>query len=164
MFTLICFNTRSIFLLNRRKLCNKTQPPCFPFQWPYNPSQGQSHCKQYSWLKLVVPISTAGTKKSGQIVCTQYPAFKFLPRKTGQPSSLMNMTDYTDSHVYLHKSDTHFYVTHKGNRSRVPDQNGVSQAWYIVEIHHSGQEPSKWASWQNKDMKATKLTTSTSMS
>ena len=27
--------------------------------------------------------------------------------------------------------------------SRVPDQNGVSQAWYVVEIHHSGQEPSK---------------------
>ena len=24
---------------------------------------------------------------------------------------------------------------------RVPDQNGVSQAWYIVEIHHSGWEP-----------------------
>ena len=26
--------------------------------------------------------------------------------------------------------------------SRVPGQNGVSQAWYIVEIHHSGGEPS----------------------
>ena len=26
--------------------------------------------------------------------------------------------------------------------SRVPDQDGVSQAWYIVEIHHSGWEPS----------------------
>ena len=26
--------------------------------------------------------------------------------------------------------------------SWVPDQNGVSQAWYIVEIHHSGPEPS----------------------
>ena len=26
--------------------------------------------------------------------------------------------------------------------SRVPNQNGVSQAWYIVEIHHSGREPS----------------------
>ena len=26
--------------------------------------------------------------------------------------------------------------------SRVPDQNGVSQAWYIVEIYHSGQKPS----------------------
>ena len=25
---------------------------------------------------------------------------------------------------------------------RVPDQNGVSQAWYIVEIHHSGRKPS----------------------
>ena len=25
---------------------------------------------------------------------------------------------------------------------RVPDQKGVSQAWYIVEIHHSGREPS----------------------
>ena len=30
-------------------------------------------------------------------------------------------------------------------KSRVPDQNGVSQAWFIVEIHHSGQKPSKWS-------------------
>ena len=30
------------------------------------------------------------------------------------------------------------------NISRVPDQNGVSEAWYIVEIHHSGREPSIW--------------------
>ena len=27
------------------------------------------------------------------------------------------------------------------NISRVPDQNGVSQAWCIVEIHHSGGKP-----------------------
>ena len=26
--------------------------------------------------------------------------------------------------------------------SRVPDENGASQACYIVEIHHSGREPS----------------------
>ena len=25
---------------------------------------------------------------------------------------------------------------------RVSDQNGVSQAWYVAEIHHSGREPS----------------------
>ena len=25
--------------------------------------------------------------------------------------------------------------------SRVPDRNGVSQAWYIVEMHHSGWKP-----------------------
>ena len=28
--------------------------------------------------------------------------------------------------------------------SRIPDQNGVSQAWYIVEIHHSGREASNY--------------------
>ena len=28
------------------------------------------------------------------------------------------------------------------NISRVPGQNGVSRAWYIVEIHHSGWKPS----------------------
>ena len=28
--------------------------------------------------------------------------------------------------------------------SRVPDQNGVSQACYIVKIHHSGPEPAIW--------------------
>ena len=27
--------------------------------------------------------------------------------------------------------------------SKVPDQNGVSQAWYIAEVQHSGREPSK---------------------
>ena len=26
--------------------------------------------------------------------------------------------------------------------SRVPEQNGVSQAWYIVKIYHSGWKPS----------------------
>ena len=36
--------------------------------------------------------------------------------------------------------------------SRVPDQNGVSQAWYIVEIHHSGREPSIYTKlWQYCD-------------
>ena len=29
-------------------------------------------------------------------------------------------------------------------KSRVYDQNGVSLQWYIVEIHHSGQKPSKY--------------------
>ena len=32
-------------------------------------------------------------------------------------------------------------------KSRVPDQNGVSQAWYIVEIHQSGRQPSKYAKY-----------------
>ena len=31
------------------------------------------------------------------------------------------------------------------NISRVPDQNGVPQAWFIVEIHHSGRKPSIYA-------------------
>ena len=30
------------------------------------------------------------------------------------------------------------------NKSRVPNQNGISQAWYVGEIYHSGGEPSKW--------------------
>ena len=30
------------------------------------------------------------------------------------------------------------------NIPRVPNQNGVSQAWYIAEIHHSGREPSNF--------------------
>ena len=32
-------------------------------------------------------------------------------------------------------------VNNEGCISRVPDRNGVSQAWYIAEIHHSGQNP-----------------------
>ena len=33
--------------------------------------------------------------------------------------------------------------TTSGMKSRVPDQNGVSQAWYIAEIHHSVRKLSK---------------------
>ena len=32
-----------------------------------------------------------------------------------------------------------------GYMSRVPGQNGVSQAWCIVEINHSGRKPSNYA-------------------
>ena len=35
------------------------------------------------------------------------------------------------------------YFLLKASISRVPDQNGVSQACYIVEIFHSGSEPLK---------------------
>ena len=35
------------------------------------------------------------------------------------------------------------------NNVRVSDQNGVSQAWYIVEIHHSGRKPSNCSLWFN---------------
>ena len=47
-------------------------------------------------------------------------------------------------------------LTHEN--SRVPNQNSVSQAWYIVEIHHSGWEPSKYYTglWSRKQ-KATKI-------
>ena len=46
--------------------------------------------------------------------------------------------------MYDSYSNKDHYDQDKGNnKSRVPDQNGVSQAWYIVEIHHSGREPSK---------------------
>ena len=31
--------------------------------------------------------------------------------------------------------------------SRVPNQNGVSQAWYRVEIHHSGRKPLTCNTW-----------------
>ena len=34
------------------------------------------------------------------------------------------------------------WIWAKENISRVPDQNGISQACHIVEIHHSGPEPS----------------------
>ena len=33
--------------------------------------------------------------------------------------------------------------------SRVPNQNGVSQAWCIVQIHHSGREPSIYNIWSS---------------
>ena len=37
-----------------------------------------------------------------------------------------------------------FGLKMSNNKSRVPDQSAVSQAWYIVEIHHSGRAPSKF--------------------
>ena len=41
---------------------------------------------------------------------------------------------------------------HSYKISRVPDHNGVSQEWYIVEIHHSGQKLSIWRSRSLKCM------------
>ena len=35
----------------------------------------------------------------------------------------------------------------RGHSSRISDQKGVSQAWYIEEIRHSGWEPLIWSSW-----------------
>ena len=40
-------------------------------------------------------------------------------------------------------SSTHT-VQLNANNLRVTDQNGISQAWYIVEIYHSGREPSNY--------------------
>ena len=53
-------------------------------------------------------------------------------------------SNHARSHMLTYKyahsihSCTHMHI------SRVPDQNGTSQAWYIVEMHHSGREPSIW--------------------
>ena len=41
------------------------------------------------------------------------------------------LTDYNLSSLHVYNSCM----------SRVPDQNGVSQAWYIVQIHPSGWKP-----------------------
>ena len=35
-------------------------------------------------------------------------------------------------------------ITYVQNNARVPDQNGVSQASYIVKIHLSGRKTSKY--------------------
>ena len=37
------------------------------------------------------------------------------------------------------------------HNSRVTDQNGVSQACYVVEIYHSGLEPSNYSSCRRAD-------------
>ena len=39
---------------------------------------------------------------------------------------------------------TKLWVTMSRNKLRVPVQNGISQACYIVKIHHSGPEPDQW--------------------
>ena len=44
-------------------------------------------------------------------------------------------------HYLLVSSTAHNQLFLMFNISRVPDQNGVSQAWYIAEIHHSGRKP-----------------------
>ena len=43
--------------------------------------------------------------------------------------------------VYAHAHEINLMTQTTANR-RVPDQNGVSQAWYIMEIHHSGRKHS----------------------
>ena len=37
-----------------------------------------------------------------------------------------------------------------GIKSRVSDQNGISLLYIMLEIHHSGREPSKWNSQNSK--------------
>ena len=53
---------------------------------------------------------------------------------------LCNSGDYSQNHLFW--NNPLLFMLLSALISRVPDQNGVSQAWYIVEIHHSGQKPS----------------------
>ena len=63
-----------------------------------------------------------------------------------------NATGRCWSDLEVHGCHSHFTTMSKtrlvwsancvSSISRVPDQNGVSQAWYIEEIHHSGWKPS----------------------
>ena len=48
--------------------------------------------------------------------------------------------DITELHSFTRFSALDLWMT-----LRVPDQNGISQVCYIVEIYHSGPEPSIWA-------------------
>ena len=54
-----------------------------------------------------------------------------------------NASDYVTniSQEHLH-NENHTILS-------VPDQNGVSQAWYIVQIHHSGQKPLIYTQWKS---------------
>ena len=48
----------------------------------------------------------------------------------------------TDVTFLMQKECKTFLKTKQVNiKSRVPHQNGVSQVWYIVGIHHSGRKP-----------------------
>ena len=46
-------------------------------------------------------------------------------------------------HCHQHHDHQHHHH-HNSAIARVPEQNGISEACYIVEIHHSGTEPSKF--------------------
>ena len=53
-----------------------------------------------------------------------------------------NKGSHTHLHTHTHThTHTNVHVQTHTCISRVPDQNGVSQARYIVEIHHSGRKP-----------------------
>ena len=48
---------------------------------------------------------------------------------------------YTRAHAQSHTCAHAHMRSH--THTRVPDQNSVSQAWYTLEIHHSGWKPLK---------------------
>ena len=53
-------------------------------------------------------------------------------------------TEWTSKACFEEKFVSHFHY----HNSRVSDQNGVPQIWYIVEIYHSGRKPSIYFTWR----------------
>ena len=92
-----------------------------------------------------------------QVILDQKPYFEKYMRTSTLPAHFCTNTvkygwvgrsakkSKTEVMVLHHKVAPHVAHIYKHNwlhNSRVPDQNSVSQAWFTVEIHHSGQEPS----------------------
>ena len=61
---------------------------------------------------------------------------KNSPNQSSDSSVLTSSRTKELSNVFLRK--------HRPLYSRVPDQNDASQAWYLVQICHSGPEPSDY--------------------
>ena len=88
-------------------------PPHTTFPSTLTLNKGQGHSKQHAhFVAMFVPFLNHHLKQ---------PAWTYLP-------------------TIVERVKTFFQTN--TNKLRVPNQNGVSQAWYLVEIHDSGRKPS----------------------
>ena len=134
MLNLNCFNiTHQISSLSAGNVYEKMKPTASTFHWPSDSLLGSILLKMVILVEITMPISMGGIKNLVE-ECVWCPTSTFLP-----PKRLPGQTDITD---YIDPN-----VTLMAQKLRVSHQNGVSEAWYIVQIHHSGQEPSKLCDW-----------------
>ena len=83
-------------------------------------------------------LAKSGSKQLQPMSTSTYQEAKTLLQNRQKCQRKRATGDYNPSTEPINRLARHEQTT----ISRVPEQNGVSQAWYIVEIHHSGRKPS----------------------
>ena len=110
-------------------------------------------CSQNGWGSQSC-LCLFSFQSMSQGCCFFFFFFKFcMPSLPPPPSPALSLPPSFHPHpslplIHFPSSVIQFKKKKKKKISRIPDQNGVSQAWYRVEIHQFGRKPSKSkASW-----------------